>query len=46
MMGFDPATFQKILDNGFQEIWDATLIPCADTSSDGIARAERHARIM
>ncbi|XP_006464061.1 hypothetical protein AGABI2DRAFT_75254 [Agaricus bisporus var. bisporus H97] len=40
-MGFDPETFQKILDNGFRELWDSTAIPRSDTSVEGLSRAGR-----
>ncbi|KIJ43747.1 hypothetical protein M422DRAFT_60301 [Sphaerobolus stellatus SS14] len=40
-MGFDVATFLVILGN-FAEEWDATPIPCNDTSSVGEARIGRH----
>lgn len=40
-MGFDPSTFQMILDKGFNELWNTTMIPRSDTDSNGLPRAER-----
>lgn len=40
-MGFDRATFQHILDGGFEAAWNYTPIPRPDTSSAGVPRLGR-----